>query len=98
MGIEVVRQGGGQQDDPAGQDHAAGGRDEQDQAPLTTQRGVVQVRVGPVRPGWRRLVEFGQQAGQLMPFGWGHPPQLALVYHDLIVPPTAASYLPPARA
>src|ERR1019366_6317956 len=98
MGVEVVRQLGGQHDDPAGQNHAGGRRDEQDQAPLTAQRGVIQVRVGRVLLAWRWLVEFGQEPGQLSPFGWAHPPQLGLVYHDLIVPRLPASYLGTACA
>jgi len=85
MGVEVVRQRGGQQDDPARQNHAGGRRDEQDQAPLTTKRGVIEYRsAGPARR--RRLVEFGQQPGQRAPLGRAHPSQLGLVYHGLIVP------------
>ena len=46
MRVEVVRQRGGEHHDPAGQDHAAAGRDEQRQPPLPAQPGVAQVRVG----------------------------------------------------
>ena len=65
--VEVARQGGGEDHDPARQDHAADGRDEQRQPALTAQLRVGQVRVGQRARvlGWLaagvRAVEFGEK-------------------------------------
>ena len=93
--VEAVRQSGGEHHDPAGQDQAAGRRDEQGEPPLTTQRRVEPVRIGSGRGG--RLVELSDKPGQLAAFGLAHPAQFGLIYHFLIVRRPAARSLNVAR-